>query len=146
MRRFIKSRKGVSTVISTILMIMVTMIGMSILFGYVVFYSDNYKAGVGSSVMESLTIEDVWFKNSTAIQISVYNTGKVDSVIKTVYNNGVALLDSTGSINLKIDPIRVGEHAQITLKCPSGSWPADNNLKIVTQRGSNFEGQYAGAS
>ena len=41
-------------------MIMVTMAGMAILFGFVISYSDAYKKGVGSSVMESLTIEDVW--------------------------------------------------------------------------------------
>ena len=51
------------------------MVGMSIAFSYVVFYSDNYKAGTGSSILESMTIEDVWIQDSHTVQISVYNTG-----------------------------------------------------------------------
>ena len=122
-------------------MIMVVMVGMSVLFAYVTVYANNYKAGIGSSVMESLTIEDVWFKDSTTVQIFVYNVGRVDSTIATIYNNGVALTDASGSMNLKVQ-VNVGEHASIILHCPSGQWPKNNNLKIVTLRGSNFEGQY----
>ena len=58
--KLFKNKKAVSPVIATVLMIMVTMAGMAILFGFVISYSDGYKAGVGSSVMESLTIEDIW--------------------------------------------------------------------------------------
>ena len=59
MRKLYRNKKGLSTVISTILMIMVVMVGMSLLFAYVAVYAQNYKAGIGSSVMESLTIEDI---------------------------------------------------------------------------------------
>ena len=60
MKRLFRNKKAVSPVIATVLMILVTMAGMTILFGFVISYSDTYKAGVGSSVMESLTIEDIW--------------------------------------------------------------------------------------
>lgn len=141
MRKLFRNRRGLSTVISTILMIMVVMVGMSLVFAYVAAYANNYKAGIGSSVMESLTLEDVWFKDSTTVQIFVYNVGKVDSTIATIYNNGVALTDASGSMNLKVQ-VNIGEHTSIILRCPSGQWPTSNNLKIVTLRGSNFEGQY----
>jgi flagellin-like protein len=55
MRRIFKNKKAVSPVIATVLMILVTMAGMTILFAFVASYSDSYRAGVGGSVLESLT-------------------------------------------------------------------------------------------
>ena len=63
MRKTSNNRRAVSPVIATVLMILVTMVGMTILFAFVASYSDNYKAGVGSSVMESLTVEDIWLQS-----------------------------------------------------------------------------------
>ncbi len=68
MKRLFKNKKAVSPVIATVLMIMVTMAGMAILFGFVISYSDSYKSGVGSSVMESLVIEDVWLSPGSSYQ------------------------------------------------------------------------------
>lgn len=142
MKKFCRNKKALSTVISTLLMIMVVMVGMSIAFGAVVEYSDSYKAGMGSAVMESLTIEDVWFTNSTTVQISVYNTGDVGSTITGIYDNGTALTDGTGSINLHLHMINVGQRETITVYNQAG-WSANNDLKIVTLMGSNFEGTYS---
>jgi FlaG/FlaF family flagellin (archaellin) len=139
MRKLFKTRnnRALSTVISTILMIMVVMIGMTLLFAYVTVYAQNYKEGVGGAVMESLTIEDVWFKDSTTLQISVYNAGKVDCQVNGIYNNGVALV---GATNLNT-PIKIGEHKLFVVNQPAG-WPTLNNLKIVTVRSSEFTGAY----
>ena len=60
MKRLFKNKKAVSPVIATVLMIMVTMAGMTILFGFVTSYSQIYKEGAGSQVLELLTVEDIW--------------------------------------------------------------------------------------
>ena len=119
MKKLFKNKKAVSPVIATVLMILVTMAGMAILFGFVISYSDSYKAGVGSSVMESLTIEDIWLSphssiayNYYTVQISVYNVGKVDSTITSVYVNGLALTDKLATLNLN-ESIAVGQHLTI---------------------------------
>ena len=97
MKRLLQNKKAISPVIATVLMILVTMAGMAILFGFVISYSDAYKSGVGSSVMESITIEDIWISPPSVpdplhtVQISVYNVGKVDSTITSTYVNGLAL-------------------------------------------------------
>ena len=98
MRKLYRNKKGLSTVITTILMIVVVMVGMTILFAYVTVYANNYQTGTGSSILESMTIEDVWIQNSNAVQLSVYNTGtatnlgtNVDLTIASIYVNGVAL-------------------------------------------------------
>ena len=69
MKKLFRNRKAVSPVIATVLMILVTMAGMTILFGFVISYSDSYKAGIGSSVMESLTVEDIWLSPMVPVTI-----------------------------------------------------------------------------
>ena len=66
LRRLLRNKRALSPVISTVLMILVVMIGMSVVFSSVVFYADSYRAGAGSAVLESLTVEDTWLHtNST---------------------------------------------------------------------------------
>lgn len=146
MKKLFTNKKAVSPVIATVLMIMVTMAGMTILFGFVISYSDAYKAGVGSSVMESLTIEDIWLSpHSTsynlAVQISIYNVGKVDSTITSMYANGLKLTDN-GNLNLnKI--IAIGQHLTITLDWSQVWIPGQQyTFRVSTLSGSNFDIKY----
>lgn len=145
-------KRAVSPVIATVLMILITMIGMTILFAFVTTYSDTYKAGVGSSVLESLTIEDIWLSPSPHVlgqydntaQISVYNTGSVDSVINSIYVDGSALTSTTSISNLNLNiKVPVGGHVQIMAQWSQPWAPyATYTFKIETQRGSNFETKY----
>ena len=70
-------------------MILVVMAGMSILFGALIVYSDNFHSGLGSSVLESITVEDVYFKDTrTRLRLTLYNTGKVNLTASNVYIDG----------------------------------------------------------
>jgi flagellin-like protein len=144
MKRLFRNKKAVSPVIGTILMIMITMIGMTLLFAFVASYSQTYKAGIGSSVMESLTIEDIWLSvgkspyDSSCI-IYVYNSGKIDCTISAVYIDGLTL-----NVNLN-KPIEVGKDLPITLDSARDSpWVSGQTytFKVSTLRGSNFELTY----
>jgi flagellin-like protein len=151
MKRLFRNKKAVSPVIATVLMIMVTMAGMTILFGFVISYSDAYKAGVGSSVMESLTIEDIWLSPHSSnynseVQITVYNVGKVDSTITSMYANGLKLTEND---NLNLHKlITVGQHLTITLDWkPNGQnqvWVhgQEYTFRISTLSGSKFDMKY----
>jgi hypothetical protein len=131
-------------------MIMVTMAGMAILFGFVISYSDAYKKGVGSSVMESLTIEDIWISPpsvpevpdpSHTVQLSIYNVGKVDSTITSAYVNGLALTKG-GTLNLK-ESITVGQHINITLNWNQAFGHGQQyTFRVSTLSGSNFDIAY----
>jgi archaeal type IV pilus assembly protein PilA len=148
MRKLSKNRRAVSPVIATVLMILITMAGMTLLFAFVSSYSENYKAGIGSSVMESTTVEDIWLSPQSLaydgkLTISVYNTGKVDTVINSIYVNGSELtFPSSTNYNLNI-PVPVGQHLKIPAEW-TGTWVSgvDYSFKIVTARGSNFEIDY----
>ena len=152
MRKLYRNKKGLSTVISTILMIMVVMVGMSVAFAYVAVYAQSYKAGIGSSVLESLTIENVWIKYPSTVQLWVYNTGtkanlgtdaNVDLTVATIYVNGSALTNPSSSTMNFNQLIPAGNHVEIV-----GQWSEafqrgnTYDFKIVTIRGSNFEVQY----
>jgi flagellin-like protein len=154
MRKLNNHKKAVSPVIASVLMILVTMIGMTLLFAFVSSYSDNYKAGIGSSVMESLTIEDIWLSPRLAqgqpydriVEISVYNTGKIDSTINSIYVNGLKL-STVGSSNFNLNAkVPMGGHVTILAErsVSSDSWVSGHTyaFKIATQRGSNFEIEY----
>jgi flagellin-like protein len=145
MRKLTDNRRAVSPVIATVLMILVTMIGMTLLFAFVSSYSDNYKAGIGSSVMESITVEDIWFSPGHqpydgSVVISVYNVGKVDLRINSLYVNGLRLSTSFGSDTL----IKVGDHVAIPASWSLQSWSSGvtYNFRIVTQSGSKFDVKY----
>jgi hypothetical protein len=141
-RQLSKNRTGVSTVIGTILMIMVVMVGMSILFGGIIVYSDSFQEGRGSSVLESITVEDVYFKSTPSpnyVELTLFNTGKVELKVTNVYIDGQMA-------TLSPDPLTIPEGEHRVLKVtPTGESFAPNNdyhFKIVTSRGTGFEGTY----
>ena len=106
---------------------------------------------MGSSILESLTIEDVWIQtDSHTVQITVYNTGTganlgtdsgVDIRIVTIYVNGTALANPSltpSSINFNT---LILSGRSMTVPCNfSVGFQHGNSyyFKIVTARGSNF--------
>jgi len=144
MRKMYRNRKGISPVISTILMIMIAIIGMSIVFAYVSVYTQNYQSGIGSSVMESLTIEDVCFNGTNTVvngvsfngTVAVYNSGLIAANVNSVYIDGNA-----ARINATDVYIPVGGQAVILVQGPYPHWNlgAPYNIKVTTMRGSSFE-------
>ena len=132
MMRLFRSRRAVSPVLSTVLMILVVITGMSLLFAFFVNYTRDFQTGSGSAVLESMTVEDVWFTNPNGPQVWVYNVGKVSLTITSVYVDDQ--LDSSPNIEIK-----TGQHQPITV----GSAYSGCTIKIVTARGSAFEGSYS---
>jgi flagellin-like protein len=136
MRRLLRSRRALSPVLSTVLMILVTIIGMSVLFAFFVNYAKDFQIGSGSAVRESLVIEDVWFiGDGEPAQVWVYNVGKIDLTVSAVYVN-----DKPASSFAAVD-VAVGAREVLLL---NGSFDvgATYDLRIVTLRGSAYEGRY----
>jgi hypothetical protein len=143
-RKLRRNKKGVSTVIATIIMIMVVMVGMSVLFGALIVYSDNFHSGIGSSVLESITVEDVHFINSKTVQLSIYNIGKIGIEISNIYIEG-QMATFTLTPPAKTVPIAEGMHCDgLIVTASPGTFSIGNSysFKIVTLRGTGFEGTY----
>lgn len=137
MRKLFRSRRAVSPVVSTVLMILVVIIGMSLLFDFFVNYTHDFQVGSGSAVLESMTVEDISFTSGTQAKVWVYNVGKVSFKIASVYvDDQPAILDRP---NFEIFP---GKHGMITIDFAFSQSPY-RTFKIVTARGSAFEGRYS---
>jgi flagellin-like protein len=137
MMKLFSDKKGVSPVVSAVIMILIVMIGMSALFAFFVNYSRDFQLGSGSAVLESLTVEDVWFKSSgNVVELWVYNFGKVDVTITDVYVDSNAVVFTPDDLT-----IGVGEHGKFDVVSSFDSG-VSYRFKIVTERGTSFEGTF----
>jgi flagellin-like protein len=151
MKRFMRSRKGVSPVLAAVLMMLVVITGMSLLFGFFVNYAGDFQRGNGGAVLESMVVEDVHFLDPHNADIWVYNLGKVGFNISSVYVNGAlsglnnppTLLRVTykgADITTSDRIIREGAHCKIEVRTESSFVGGESYIfKIVTARGSSFE-------
>jgi flagellin-like protein len=141
MKQLLRNKKGVTPVVAAVIMILVTTIGMSVLFGFFVNYARDFQLGSGSAVLESFVVEDVWIQDAATVKIWVYNVGKVDFSITDVYIN-----DFRGYIEENTVNVEVGDHASFTvIPSTQSSLTLDvpNFFRIVTARGSAVEGRYS---
>jgi FlaG/FlaF family flagellin (archaellin) len=140
MMRYCRNKRGVSPVISAVIMMLVVMIGMSALFAFFVNYSRDFQEGSGSAVFESMTVEDIWFTSSDATVLWVYNFGKVDLTISSVYVDSNAVTFTPNDLT-----IAAGGHGKIVVySLTTNRFVSGNSylFKIVTERGTSFEGVY----
>ena len=148
MKRLLRNKKGISPVVGAVLMIVVTLIGMSFLFAYAVNYAADYQLGRGSSVRESLVIEHAyWNETSTTVDIWVYNVGEIDLEIANVYVNDVKVdvikIEDVTVSEQTLVTVAIGEHVKIGVTKNSLDTDANNQLyNLVTARGTSFEGRY----
>jgi len=137
-------------------MIVVVMVGMTILFAYVAVYAQNYQAGTGSSILESMTIEDVWITSPQTVQLTVYNTGtatnlgtNIDLTVVAIYVNNTALTTSSATgINFNV-AVGAGDHITIDGYLQPVGNPVEifqpgstYDFRVVTMRGSSFQTLY----
>jgi hypothetical protein len=137
--RKLSKRTAVSSVLGTILMVLVVVVGMSLAFAYFVSFVKDYQAGRGASTMELVSVEDVWFNGGgNSIEMWLYNYGKLDVTIGTFYVDGQ-------QVSLIGVDVPIGGHVPVTVQ---RQWfpGLTYHFKLVTDRGSVFEGDYASPS
>lgn len=129
MRRFLADRRGVTPVLSNVLLMVVAVAAMSLAASATYVITDNMRQIMG----ERAIVEDVWF---TADGISVYlrNVGKVPITVSSTYVN----FSSQPSTALVIE---VEEHGWLNV---TYSWVSNGlyKINIVTARGSKIMDYY----
>jgi flagellin-like protein len=147
MLKKLRDRRGISPIFTTVTLILVVVLGMSTLFAFFIEYVKDFQLGQGSSILELIEVEDVWFKDNHLINITVFNLGKVDVKITSIYIDGEPAVFSDSGNNDSYIEIRVGELSSIGAQPPN---PITNstkyNFKLVTERGSLFESEYTSPS
>ncbi|MHA1543132.1 MAG: hypothetical protein ACTSQH_09165 [Candidatus Hodarchaeales archaeon] len=154
-------RKGISTVLSDVLLILVTVLGMTALFAFTTGYFANFQEKQGSAIMEGLVQEDYWFSDNIdfpekapGIILNYYNYGKIELTITSLhYNNkpvdiytlinhigDPADIDNIVDGVLQVASIEIpqGQHVSIILKEKMTSGD-ESTLIIFTERTSVFE-------
>ena len=133
MRKLSRNRRGITPVLSSLLLTVIAVAGMSIAITATYVITDGLHDNMG----ERLIVEDVWF---TTGQISLYlrNVGKVSVKVAAVYVNRTD--QSFTSLELEQN-----EHGWLTVNY---GWSADSayEIKVVTRRGTNVVDYYVSPS
>jgi len=133
MRKLWRNRRAITPVLSSLLLTVIAVAGMSIAITATYVITD----GLHDSMGERLIVEDVWF---TADQISLYlrNVGKVSINVAAVYVNRTS--QSFSDLKLEQD-----SHSWLNV---TYNWSPDSayEIKIVTERGTNVLDYYVSPS
>ena len=133
MRKLSRNRRGVTPVLSSLLLTVIAVAGMSIAVTATYVITDELHESMG----ERLIVEDVWF---TSGQVSLYvrNVGRVSVNVAAVYINRTS--QSFTSLELEQN-----EHGWLTVNY---GWSADSayEIKVVTRRGTNVVDYYVSPS
>ena len=133
MRKLSRNRRGITPVLSSLLLTVIAVAGMSIAVTATYVITDGLHDNMG----ERLIVEDVWF---TSGQVSLYlrNVGKVSIEVAAVYVNRTD--QSFAPLELEQD-----KHGWLNV---TYSWSADSayEIKVVTRRGTNVVDYYMSTS
>ena len=129
MKKVFGNKKGVTPVLSSPLLMVIAVAGMSLVMTATYVITSNLREIMG----ERFIVEDVWFRTGE-MNIYLRNVGKVPIKVGAVYINSTT--ESFGSLELD-----VGEHNWLNI---TYSW--DSNLiyhiNIVTERGTQVADYY----
>lgn len=127
-KRLLKNKRGVTPVLSNVLLTIVAVAAMSLAASATYVITDNMRQVMGERIM----VENVWF-TASGISIYVRNVGKVAVRISTVYVN-----DTPYSTPLVLE---VEEHGWLNVTL---SWEANGlyHINVVTSRGTKIVDYY----
>ena len=134
MKRMLGDKRGITPVLSNVLLMVIAVAGMSIAMTATYVITSNLKEIMG----ERFIVEDVWFKTDNTIAVYIRNVGKMAIEISAVYVNYT--LQSFSSLGLEVN-----EHSwlNITYDWSSGSI---YYISIVTRRGNQVADYYGSPS
>jgi len=134
MKRIFRDRKGVTPVLSNVLLMVIAVAGMSIAMTATYVITSNLREIMG----ERFIVEDVWFKTDDTITVYIRNVGKMAIEISAVYVNHIT--QSFSSLQLEVN-----EHNWLNI---THDWVAGSiyYINIVTRRGNQVANYYGAPS
>jgi len=128
-RKFLGNKRGITPVLSNVLLTVVAVAAMSLAASATYVITDNMHQIMGERVIA----EDVWF-TSDVISIYLRNTGKVAVEVSSVYVNFTS--QSFTPLTLEI-----GEHGWLNV---TFSWDAGGlyHINVVTSKGTKIVNYY----
>lgn len=133
MERFTNAKRGLSPIVSTLLMLLVTVIAFSAVLGYANNFMTAQRANTLATIEERLVVEDIWFHLNGTITIYVTNVGTAPLEITEIHINNENVDFSPSPLRLSM--FEVGE-ARFSFSWISGS---TYSFTIITKGGYNIE-------
>jgi Flp pilus assembly pilin Flp len=132
-RRFLRNKRGVTPVLSNVLLTVVAVAAMSLAASATYVITENMHQIMGERVI----VEDVWF-TSDGTSIYLRNIGKVSVEVSSVY------VDFTNQPFMPL-MLEVGEHGWLNV---TFSWDAGSlyHINVVTNRGTKIGDYYRAPS
>lgn len=129
MKKIFGNKKGVTPVLSNVLLMVIAVAGMSIVMTATYVITSNLREIMG----ERFIVEDVWFK-AGEVNLCLRNVGKVSIRIGAVYINHTV----ESFVPLELDTVDQG-WLNVTY-----SWDSDSvyHISIVTERGTQVADYY----
>lgn len=97
MRNILKSKKGISPILATLLLIVIAVAAIIVTYAWIVTYMSDTTSQAG----ELIVVEDVSFYTAGKINITVRNTGTADSEIVSIY---IGTSDSSLVLQASVSP------------------------------------------
>ena len=139
MRSIIKSKKGISPILATLLLIVIAVAAVIVTYAWVMTFTGSTTGQAGAL----LTVENVRFYNSGGtdrVEIVIRNSGTNDATVAEVYR-GTSSSDLQQQSSVTYDPssrlVSEGESLKITFNY---NWASGTRyyFKVVTEEGLSF--------
>ncbi|UCE16643.1 MAG: hypothetical protein JSV12_03285 [Candidatus Bathyarchaeota archaeon] len=130
MRKVLWDRRGITPVLSNVLLMAIAVAGMSIAITATYVITNNLRENMG----ERFIVEDVWFKTGDEIAMYLRNTGKTSIRVAALYMNSTV----QPSMPLELD---IDSHGWLNV---TYRWDSDSvyHVKVVTTRGTQVADYY----
>ena len=134
MKGMLRDKRGITPVLSNILLMVIAVAGMSIAMTATYVITNNLREIMG----ERFIVEDVWFQTGNTIAVYLRNVGKMAMEISAVYVN----YTSQPFSSLKLE---VSEHNWLNI---TYNWSSGYvyYINIVTRRGNQVANYYGAPS
>lgn len=134
MKRMLRDKKGITPVLSSVLLMVIAVAGMSIAVTATYIITNNLREIMG----ERFIVEDLWFKTGSTIAVYLRNVGKMAMQMSAVYVN----YTSQSFTPLQLE---ASQHSWLNI---TYSWSASSvyYINIVTQRGNQVADYYGAPS
>lgn len=129
MKKSTKAKRGISPIVSSLLMLLVTVIAFSAVLSYANNFMTAQRANTLATIKERLVVEDIWFQSNGTITIYVTNVGTAPLEITEIHINNENV-DFNPS-PLELSRLEVGE-ATFSFSWISGS---EYSFVIITKGG-----------
>ena len=140
MAKMLKSKKGISPILATLLLIVIAVAAIIVTYAWVMTFTASQTGKAG----QFLTIANVDWSNSSKIVVDIINSGTDEAKILIVYM-GTTPATRTEQTSVSYDPTTKivdndGGMIQVTIT-PSSSWTPGTKyyFRFVTEAGTNWD-------